>query len=107
MISPEQNLWDNVLAIAIQDSLRVPQPLPDYPVDDRGSSQWKKVKEARSRIKRDNNSISGGKEYVRILWDGKAALKELEEMWDRLDKEPSLSLDYRRQFNARVGDKSA
>lgn len=108
MTQPEQDLWfsmdrPSVLSVALQDSMRTPQPLPDYPVAMQGTKQWRNINYKRKTIREDNNAILSGREYVRDFFKSAGVIKKLERIWAEVDADPSTSLDYRRLLSPRVG----
>lgn len=110
MNQPEQNLWfsldcQSVLSVALQDSMRVPKELPDYPVAIHSTKEWRNIRDRRKLIREDNSAILSGREYVRDFFKGNECIGRLEEMWAELDADPSKELDYRRRVSPHYGGK--
>ena len=108
MNKPEYDLWfsmsrPSVLSVALQDSMRSPQPLPDYPTAMSSTNEWRNIRDKRKKLRDDNNSILSGREYVRDFFKCSECLGKLEKVWNEVDADPSTSLDYRRRISPRVG----
>ena len=108
MTQPEQDLWfamdrPSVLSVALQDSMKTPQPLPDYPVAMSSTKEWRNTRDKRKRIREENNAILSGRDYVRDFFKSSDCIKKLEQVWNEVDADPSTSLDYRRLLSPRVG----
>jgi len=108
MNNPEYDMWfsmsrPSVLSVALQDSMKTPQPLPDYPVAMSRTNEWRNIRDKRKRITEDNNAILSGRDYVRDFFEGTDCIERIEKVWDEVDKNPCSSLDYRRLLSPRVG----
>ena len=106
--SPEYDMWfsmsrPSVLSVALQDSMRTPQTLPDYTVAVSDCNQWRNTRDKRKRIRDDNNAILSGRAYVRDFFKDAECIAKLERVWNEVDADPSISLDYRRLISPRTG----
>ena len=108
MNNPEYDMWfsmsrPSVLSVALQDSMRTPHVLPDYPAAMSSTNEWRNIRDKRKRLRDDNNAILSGRDYVRDFFKGTDCIERLEKVWDEVDENPGTSLDYRRLLSPRVG----
>ena len=100
-MNPELRFWNYVILSTVDQSLKVPKQI----------KKTMKYQYA-SEVKRSNQDIINAREYLmncREEWatfigtDYDKFKETIGRMWDRVDKDPSKSLDYRKRISPLKG----